>query len=123
MATQALIENAAAVIVVNSTVGLEALLHGKKVIVLGQAFYALEGIARQAGSRDQLAALVRSIDGWQVDRGLIERFLAYLQYEYAIPGSWKAPHVQHAAAVEERLGVYHGQNARNFHGVNPPASV
>ena len=123
VATRTLIENAAAVLVVNSTVGLEALLFGKKVMVLGQAFYALEGIARQAGSRDELAALVRRIDGWQVDRGLIDRFLAYLQFDYAIPGSWKNPHVQHAAAVEERLGIHCGQKASDFHGFNPPAPV
>jgi capsular polysaccharide export protein len=123
VATRTLIENAAAVLVVNSTVGLEALLFGKKVMVLGQAFYALEGIARGAGSHDELAALVRRIDGWQVDRGLIDRFLAYLQFEYAIPGSWKNPHVQHAAAVEERLSIHYGQKARDFHGFNPPAPV
>lgn len=123
IATQVLVEKAAAVVVINSTVGLEALLYGKKVIVLGQAFYAMDGIARQAGDRQQLAEAVRQIDSWRVDRELIKRFLAYLHNEYAIPGSWKNPHIQHAAAVEERLGVYHGQNARDLHGVNAPAPV
>ncbi|MEZ4598181.1 MAG: hypothetical protein R2940_00135 [Syntrophotaleaceae bacterium] len=123
VATQTLIENAAAVIVVNSTVGIESLLHGKKVIVLGQAFYALEGIARRAGTVDELAGLIRGIDDWQVDTALINRFLYYLYYDYAIPGSWKNPDVQHAAAVEERLGFCHGQKTCDFHGLHPPAPV
>lgn len=123
ISTQSLIENAQAVVVINSTVGLEALLYGKKVMVLGQAFYALEGIARQVGTESHLSSAIRQIDGWQVDQSLVTRFLAYLHKDYAIPGSWKTPHVQHAAAVEERLSEYHGQNTRSFHGLNSVAPV
>ncbi len=107
-ATQTLIEKAEAVITINSTVGLEALLLGKKVIVLGQAFYAIDGITCQAASREQLATALRELDSWQIDRELIDGFLHYLQREYALPGSWKSPQIQHAIAVEERLGVCHG---------------
>lgn len=121
--TQTLIQQAEAVIVVNSTVGIEALLYGKKVIVLGQAFYAIDGIARKAENIGQLSAITQAIDGWEVDRPLLKRFLSYLYFDYSIPGGWKNPDVQHARAVEERFGAYHVQDLGNFHGFDPAASV
>lgn len=41
-----LIENAEYVITINSTVGLEAMICGKKVIILGDAIYSVSNDAR-----------------------------------------------------------------------------
>ena len=54
MNTQELIEKSAAVVTVNSTVGIEAMLHLKPVITLGDAFYAVPGLVRPCGRDDEL---------------------------------------------------------------------
>ena len=87
-ATQTLIENAEAVITVNSTVGVESLLFGKRVVVLGDAFYAIEGICKHAQNREQLKRILEDLHGWQPDLTLIEKFLKYLYYDYQIDGNF-----------------------------------
>jgi capsular polysaccharide export protein len=83
--TQELIESAEAVLTINSTVGIEGLLLGKKVIVLGQAFYDLEGITRHARSREELLEVLESLASWQPDQDLTRRFLNYLAKDYCVP--------------------------------------
>ena len=70
-----LIRNAAAVAVISSTVGLEALLYEKPVLTLGQPFYAGYGITVDLDSfaeiREQVPALLR----FRPDPERIRRFL------------------------------------------------
>ncbi len=88
-ATQTLIENAEAVITVNSTVGIESLLFQKRVIVLGKAFYAIEGVCKQAQNTEQLQAIIKELNHWQPNERLIENFLRYLYYEYQVEGNFQ----------------------------------
>lgn len=83
--TQQLIEGAEAVLTINSTVGIEGLLFGKKVVVLGQAFYDIEGITRHARSREELLAVLEGLASWQPDKDLTLRFLNYLAVDYCVP--------------------------------------
>jgi hypothetical protein len=66
---------AAAVAVISSTVGLEALLYEKPVLTLGQPFYAGYGITLDVDSfrelRDQVPALLR----FRPDSERVNRFL------------------------------------------------
>jgi hypothetical protein len=70
-----LIERSAAVAVIGSTVGLEALLHGKPVLTLGRPFYAGYGVTVDVESfreiREKLARTLR----FAPDRERILRFL------------------------------------------------
>ena len=50
--TPTLVKNAAAVIVINSTVGLQALLHRRPLIVLGEAIYSGPGLTFQGELKD-----------------------------------------------------------------------
>ncbi len=101
--TQTLIENAEAVMTINSTVGIEGLLLGKKVIVLGNAFYAIDGVCRKAGSREELHEVIGDIEAWEPDRKVTENLLKYIQNVYAIPGSKNNPDEAHYRSVEARL--------------------
>ncbi len=83
-ATQRLIENAAAVVTINSTVGIEAMLRLKPVITLGEAFYAVPGLVRPCGAGDDLAQVLRQALDGPVDRDLTEHFLHFLRYEYLV---------------------------------------
>ena len=101
--TQELIENAQAIITINSSVGVESLLFNKKVITLGEAFYNIPGIVKHATNLEELRTLIGEIDKWKVDQNLIKNFLGYLYYQYLIPDSWKKPSQKHFSKIEERI--------------------
>ena len=82
--TQELIENSSAVITVNSTVGVESLLFHKKVIVLGEAFYGIDGISLSVKSVDSLIDVINNLDSLEFNTRLVDNFLQYLYYEYLI---------------------------------------
>jgi len=82
--TQELIEKSKAVITINSTVGIESLLFQKRVIVLGKAFYAIDGITKQANSKEELIDILSNLNSWRFNHNLVDNFLKYLYYEYLV---------------------------------------
>jgi len=82
--TQELIENSSAVITVNSTVGVESLLFHKKVIVLGNAFYGIDGISLSVKSVNSLIEVISNLDSLEFNTQLVDNFLQYLYYDYLI---------------------------------------
>lgn len=98
-----LIKNAKATITINSTVGLETLQLGGKLITLGNACYALPGMVLAANSADQLVEQLSAVMEWQPNVQLIERFLDYVNGVYAIPQAWRRADTQHIKAIENRL--------------------
>ncbi len=101
--TQTLIEKSDAVITVNSTVGIESLLFHKRVIVLGNAFYAIEGITESAQGDKALLDILSRLQEWQPDTSLIDNFLKYLYYEYQIEGSMAQISEQGLEKIKEIL--------------------
>lgn len=101
--TQQLIESSQLVITLNSTVGLESILLGKPVLTLGQAFYNIEGLVLHADSAAELLELIRRHLGWQPDTALRQGFLAYLQDEYCVPGTWASADRAHRLEVARRM--------------------
>jgi capsular polysaccharide export protein len=83
--TQELIQKCAAVVTVNSTVGIEALLQLKPVITLGDAFYAVPGLVRASNDEGDLAETLRDAFETPIDRDLTEHFLYFLRYAYLVP--------------------------------------
>lgn len=105
--TQELIENAEAVITINSTVGLESLLLGKKVITLGNACYNIEHLVLHADNADELYECLSKLADWQVNEQLRQNYLNFMATVYCIPGGWenmlKAPEEEHINAMVERV--------------------
>lgn len=101
--TDELIKNAEAVITINSTVGLEAMLMNKRVIVLGNAFYALDKITKKASNEKELEEIVKNIDKWKPETELMKRFLSFLINEYLVKGTWTNPNTEHVKAAEKRI--------------------
>ncbi|CAA0125234.1 Uncharacterised protein [BD1-7 clade bacterium] len=101
--TQTLIENADAVITINSTVGIEALSYGKKVIVLGEACYAIPEVVLCASNQAELVNAIACVGGANFDSELREHFLAYLQTQYHVQGDWRKPDEAHFESLATRL--------------------
>ena len=73
--THDLIRDAAAVAVISSTVGLEALLYEKPVLTLGDPFYAGFGVTVDVGSFAEITAKVPELLRFRPDPERIARFL------------------------------------------------
>ena len=104
IATQTLIEHAEAVVTINSSVGIEALLYRKRVITLGNAFYTVDGIAEPCGSPECLAERIDTLESWHPDTELIDAYIHYLYHRYLIPGHWSRPDAEHFRLLNARLG-------------------
>ena len=103
--TSILIKDSSAVVTINSSVGMEALLMRKKVIVLGQAFYNIQGITLSANSTDELIKNIKRVSNWEPNKHLTSSFLDYLKYEYVVKGSWHKPNLEHFQSMAQRLSL------------------
>jgi len=101
--TMELIKSAEAVVTINSSVGLESLLLNKRVFVLGNACYAIDGITKPIMARDQLAQEINRLSSWYVNKELIEKYIDYLANVYCVPQSWREPNEIHISALEKRF--------------------
>ncbi|MDA0164758.1 hypothetical protein OM076_31105 [Solirubrobacter ginsenosidimutans] len=70
-----LIRRSEAIVVISSTVGLEALLHGKPVLTMGQPFYAGYGVTVDVDSFRELREQVPAVLRFSPDREQTLRFL------------------------------------------------
>lgn len=70
-----LIRQAAAVIVISSTVGLEALLHNRPVMTMGQPFYSGYGVTVDVDSFREIRAAVSRVLTFEPDRERVREFL------------------------------------------------
>ncbi|GAW85925.1 hypothetical protein bplSymb_SCF01405P005 [Bathymodiolus platifrons methanotrophic gill symbiont] len=82
--TQELIEKSLAVVCINSTVGVESLLLKKKVILLGNAFYKIEGISYGASNIEELKTLFSNFETLEFNEDLVDKFLKYLYNDYLV---------------------------------------
>ena len=105
--TQTLIENASAVVTINSTVGLESLLLGKRVITLGNACYNIPGLVKHADNLEQLDEILATMDAWVLDVELRDKFMNFIATTYCIPGGWEKMidnmTDEHLDAMEKRV--------------------
>ncbi len=107
--TQTLIENSLAVLTINSSVAMESLLFKKRVVVLGEAFFAINGIVKTALSKEEILRILKNIDSWIINKSLIDNFLYYLYYDYLIPTNWRRADSKHIKAIENRINNKKGK--------------
>lgn len=101
--TEYLIEKCEAIMTINSSVGMEGMLFGKRVIVLGEAFYDIKNISKGANNIEELDDILSTIYDWIPDRDLMHRFISYLVEEYYVPESWKNPTKIHFDTINSRI--------------------
>jgi capsular polysaccharide export protein len=98
--TADLVLNSELIITINSTVGLESIVKDKPVMVLGSAFYAIEGLCQKANSEAEVIFKARCISA--PNENIKNSFMSYLT-EYYVPGDWRSPSAEHLAAIEKRI--------------------
>ena len=81
-----LIDRSRGVVTINSTVGLDAISRGQKVMCMGRAFYAIDGIALQS-SPQTLAEDLEAFEAFTPDRDVVRGFLHFLKDEYSVEGN------------------------------------
>lgn len=116
---RAILAKVRGVILINSTVGLTALLEGKPVFCLGKAIYAMEGMAATGKSE----ALDRFwSEGKGPERQVLSAFLKVLRSRALVEGSFYAPAAMERvargaairfAAVQGKSAVYAGDPVRH----------
>jgi capsular polysaccharide export protein len=100
--TPELIDKSMAVITINSSVGIEALVQHKPVITLGNAYYNIDGVVKHVQQVDSLPDVLAALPNIQKVE-LVDNFLYYLRYCYLVPGSWRQPDEEHFSQVSERF--------------------
>ncbi len=76
-----ILRTATAVVTVNSTVGVEALVFGKPVVVLGDAVYGFDGLIHLVRERTQLIDAVSSALSAPTDDARVSSYLRYLYFD------------------------------------------
>jgi len=82
-----LIQKAALIITINSSVAIEALTYYKPVVTLGMNYFNIEGIVYHVRDLDSLGEILKTAVKASVNQELINKFLYYLRFEYLVPGS------------------------------------
>lgn len=75
-----LLEVASAVAVINSGVGIYAMMFGKPLLVFGESWYSYEGLCQQVSPEDDVVALLNS--DIAVDYERVLRFIHYLRFKF-----------------------------------------
>ncbi len=103
ISTPDLIRHADAIATINSSVGMEALLMKKKVIVMGQAFYNLPHLTLSAGSKEQLRHALLTYPAWEPAADFRDNFLAHIASEHVVEGRWQDATKQHLDAMTKKV--------------------
>ena len=101
--TADLIKNSEAAIVINSTVGIEALLLNKPVVTIGNAFYNIDGLVTHAANQQDLNLAFTRCNDLIFDPTLVEHFIHYLIEQYLVQGQLKDFDDQHIVDMGVRI--------------------
>ncbi|PLS01490.1 capsular polysaccharide export protein, LipB/KpsS family [Neobacillus cucumis] len=97
------IENAEAVITINSTVGIEALTKNQRVLTLGEALYNIEGVVHAVKNPNKLHEDLKMALSTPINTERIKKFIYYLRFSYQVEGTISIPNEQTAKNVAQRL--------------------
>jgi O-antigen ligase/capsule polysaccharide modification protein KpsS len=98
-----LLAQAQCVVTVNSTVGVEALLFGKPVVLLGNNFYGRDGLVYLVRERAALLPQLRRALTELPDSALIEQYLRYLYFFGLVRAHWRDHAPQSIEALAQRM--------------------
>jgi capsule polysaccharide modification protein KpsS len=79
-----LLPSAKAIITVNSPQAIHGFEFNKPIIVLGNAFYAMNGLTIPVTSEEELFNAINQLDSFEFDERLAHKYIAFVQNYYAI---------------------------------------
>ena len=102
-----LVQRAEAVVTINSTVGIEALIFGKPVVTLGDNLYVHERLVHPVRQREALLTQLQHALNTPPDSEFIARYLHFLYFEGLVRAHWRdfspSSVQQFADAISDRL--------------------
>ncbi len=98
-----ILKRADCVITVNSSVGIEALVYGKPVVTLGEAFYNVKRLVHTALCEADLAPALSAALNQSIDPALREAFLCQLRFRELVEASWRQPTDEGVANTVRRI--------------------
>lgn len=106
-----ILKEADAVMTINSTVGIEALMLLKPLVVLGNASYSVEDACLKVDKQDDLQEIVdQLLEGWQPDKRVVQSVLSYQFNECHIIGSYKNPDKEFLSSFEMKISELYNLN-------------
>jgi len=102
-----LIDQAALIVVNNSTAGMDAMRRGKSVLAVGDAFYTHHRAAFSLSDRANLPVCIRSALKDSKDPIEIEQHLKWLYKECLIPGHYHDEHLRNARLVIRKIVAFY----------------
>jgi len=105
------------VITVNSTVGIESMIFGRPVVVLGRSFYGFDGLVHPVRDRSELPEVLRTASDSPPDAQLVERYLLFLYFIALTRGHWRDYSSEALRRVATRIVsiIENGDSARTHH--------
>ena len=104
VSTDRLVSGCSSVLTINSTVGMEALMARKKLIVIGQAIFGFSGLAKVATTREELEKIFKDIDNFSLDKEAINQYFCFVKYQYAVAGdAMKSPSNEHFLLMLDKI--------------------
>lgn len=97
------LERASVVVVNNSTVGLDALLIGKTVVVLGDSYYSNEEVVYKLDNSSNIGDILSFSINNQICKTKIKNYIYWLVSCNLIPGHYRDSNLYNASYVIEKL--------------------
>ena len=116
--TSELIENARAVVTLNSTVGIESLLFEKPVITLGRACYNIKGLVKHVTDDKTLDRALIESRNWTPDPVLRRQFIGYLWNRYLTHGTYNDPPQDLGNRLADISAMHVAQTNRSPEGIS-----
>jgi capsular polysaccharide export protein len=114
-----LLERSRCVITVNSTVGIEGLIYGKPVVVLGNSPYGYAGLVHRITAKEQLAETLRTALASPPDENLVDQYLMFLYFSAFTRGHWRDYAPESLRRVAERIALMAHQEVQPAAGAVP----
>jgi len=109
------------VITINSTVGVEGLIFGKPVVVLGNSFYGFDGLVHHVRDRTDLPKVLRTARNNPPDRQVVEQYLLFLYFVALTRGHWRDYSPESLRRVATRIAsiIEYSASSPNSEAANP----
>ncbi|MBB1339757.1 hypothetical protein [Pseudoalteromonas sp. SR44-2] len=95
------IDNAKSIIVNNSTTGMDALIRGKSVVVLGDAYYKWGEICFPVYSKYELKEQIKKASEEKINYKYVNLFLEQFYNNYLLPGHFQDENIESDAVVSK----------------------